>query len=403
MGKKDSRAFAHTEFSQVSLTLDAEPLPVLSDPPDAIIAVGVLCMGRRLMGTAEEEVFEQGLQAYLAAGRTLDEWISGARALALLRGALSSGVLETARTPSTAARIAAVSGLDEDRVEAVCLALVAHGVFERDGGYYRLSPDFSVLASPEAVRSLPDVLAREEVLGRSLESAASPQVAYTALSSEDVLALAVGLGMRPTSPTTRAFWAAAVRNAVPEAHALWVEGGRHLELGCGVANALLSLLASHPSMTATGVELDEAALAVARRRAEVLGVTDRVEFRHADARDLEEEEAFETASWSQQFFPAEGREEVLVGARRALKPGGYLVATMFGDPPGSGEALREPQGRTFSLDRMLYGGWGVPVLSKEGLRAELEAAGFEVLRTVPAPPNPLSVSRGLMLARRPRG
>ncbi|CAA9384181.1 MAG: hypothetical protein AVDCRST_MAG22-149 [uncultured Rubrobacteraceae bacterium] len=41
---------------------------------------------------------------------------------------------------------------------------------------------------------------------------------------------------------------------------------------------------------------------------------------------------------------------------------------MFGDPPGSAEALREPAGRSYALDRLAYGGWGVPVLGIEELR-----------------------------------
>ena len=151
----------------------------------------------------------------------------------------------------------------------------------------------------------------------------------------------------------------------PELYSLWEGGARHLEIGCGAANALLSLLASLPRMSAVGIEIDGGAIALARRRARDLGVEDRVEFRHADARDLAEEASFDSANWSQQFFPAGGRGEVLETAWRALKPGGYLLATMFGDPPGSAEALREPAGRSYALDRLAYGGWGVPVLGVE--------------------------------------
>jgi len=214
--------------------------------------------------------------------------------------------------------------------------------------------------------------------------------------------MTLGVGMRPSSPTARALWASALAEMAPELYSLWEGGGRHLEIGCGAANALLSLLASLPGLSAVGVEIDGGAIALARGRARELGVEDRVELRHADARTLSEEASFDSAAnWSQQFFPAEGRGEVLASVWRALKPGGYLLATMFGDPPGSAEALREPAGRSYALDRLAYGGWGVPVLGTEELREQLEGAGFEVLRIISPPPNPLMVSRGLMLARRP--
>lgn len=348
------------------------------------------------------EALQRELRAYGAAGRTLNGWISGARALALLRGALSSGIFDAARTPSTAEEISDATGVEGPRVADVCLALEAHGVFDRDGESYRLSEDYEVLASPNALQSLPDLLAKERVLGRALGSAAASHgAAYTELPSEDATAMALGVGMRPSSPTARALWASALAGMAPELYSLWEGGGRHLEIGCGAANALLSLLAALPKLSAVGVEIDGGAIALARRRARELGVDDRVELRHADARDLAEEASFDSANWSQQFFPTEGRREVLAAAWRALKPGGYLLATMFGDPPGSAEALREPAGRSYALDRLAYGGWGVPVLGVEELREQVEGAGFEVLRTASPPPNPLMVSRGLMLARRP--
>ena len=105
-----------------------------------------------------------------------------------------------------------------------------------------------------------------------------------------------------------------------------------------------------------GVEIDGGAIAVARRRARGLGVDGRVELGHADARSLSEEVSFDSANRSRQFFPAEGRGEVLAAVRRTLKPGGYLLAMMFGDPPGFAEALREPAGRSYALDRLAYGG-----------------------------------------------
>jgi hypothetical protein len=53
----------------------------------------------------------------------------------------------------------------------------------RKGESYLLSERFGVLASPDAPQSLPNLLAKERVLERALEEAASAGGSYTALSS----------------------------------------------------------------------------------------------------------------------------------------------------------------------------------------------------------------------------
>jgi hypothetical protein len=111
-----------------------------------------------------------------------------------------------------------------------------------------------------------------------------------------------------------------------------------------------------------------------------------VELRHADARTLAEEASFDSANWSQQFFPARAAGRCWRRRGGRSSPAATSSSTMFGDPPGSAEALREPAGRSYALDRLAYGGWGVPVLGTEELREQLEGAGFEVLRIISRPP-----------------
>jgi release factor glutamine methyltransferase len=55
-----------------------------------------------------------------------------------------------------------------------------------------------------------------------------------------------------------------------------------LDIGSGSGCILLSLLAERPLAQGLGVDLSEAALAVARRNADRLGLTDRAEFRRSD-------------------------------------------------------------------------------------------------------------------------
>jgi SAM-dependent methyltransferase len=149
-------------------------------------------------------------------------------------------------------------------------------------------------------------------------------------------------------------------------------------------------------MTAVGVDLSAAALAEAWLRAEQVGVADRLELRQQDARELRDEACYDVVSWSSHFFPTETRAAALAVAFRALKPGGYLVAA-GGDPPLRAEALRQPEGRAEAMSRLIFASWGVPSLDEQDAQAELEAAGFTIVRVLP----PAGGMRATILARRP--
>jgi SAM-dependent methyltransferase len=314
--------------------------------------------------------------------------------VALLQAALSSGLLDAARAPGTSAQLATATGLDAARVADLCLALDAHGVLDREGEAYRLSPDFATLADPDAPQTLTAIVGRAPVVARLLAHAADPDEAYATLPPDDLLAMARGAAAQPGSALALGAMERMFETR-PEAKAIYQGGGRHLEVGCGVGGALLNLLVLFPALTAVGVERESRLLDEARRRAAELGVADRVEWRAMDARDLRDEAAFNTASWSQFFFPAETRAATLAVARRALKPGGYLGMPLLPDPPVTREELREPSGRAYARARVLYGGWGIPVQTAEEVRAEVEAAGFTFIRFMALP-----AARGL-LARRP--
>ena len=111
----------------------------------------------------------------------------------------------------------------------------------------------------------------------------------------------------------------------PEMAAKIEAGGCYVEFGCGIGGALLSTLLLYPNATAIGFEIkraghrgDAAALAAE------LGVADRLTLRHMDVRDVTEEAAYDTAFWSQGFFPEESRQAALAAIYRAMELGGYL-------------------------------------------------------------------------------
>jgi DNA-binding IclR family transcriptional regulator len=97
---------------------------------------------------ASSQEFTQ-LLAYIRASRNLNSWIDGARALALLSGAVDSGVLNALHHKSTPEQIASATNIDPQSVVDLCLALEAHGVAMREDECYQLKPDFARLASPK--------------------------------------------------------------------------------------------------------------------------------------------------------------------------------------------------------------------------------------------------------------
>jgi cyclopropane fatty-acyl-phospholipid synthase-like methyltransferase len=82
---------------------------------------------------------------------------------------------------------------------------------------------------------------------------------------------------------------------VPDLAQRWRRGADHLEVGCGVGNALLWFAVEFPKLRVEGIELDAALIAEARRRAGLLGVSERVRVRHLDAADLRDEQRFDSA------------------------------------------------------------------------------------------------------------
>ena len=152
---------------------------------------------------------------------------------------------------------------------------------------------------------------------------------------------------------------------------------RLLDLGCGEASWLLRALTEHPRVSATGVDVSEAALGQARRRAEEAGVGDRLTLRRTEA------ERF-AASPSREFdvvlsvgavHAFGGLLPTLDAARRQLAPGGtVLVGDAYWRAEPSAEArelLGEYEDLTATVDKVVADGW-VPVYAHLSTRHELD-------------------------------
>ncbi len=373
------------------------------------------------------------LQAHMKASRELNGWIAGAHSLALLGAAAECGILEALSTPRTPDEVAAATHLDPVCVQDILQALEAHGLVSAAGYRYQLTPDVARLAAPDSAQPLADVVRAALLKADVLRRAGASPNKYTNLPEGDALAMARAAGASSLSEL-RTFFGEAVAGIFPEVRAVWQAGGRHLEAGCGVGNNLLQVAATFPNVRVVGIEIDAVTAGEAQRRTVVLSFGERVEVRCMDACDLRDEATFDTAQWSQFFFPEACRGPVLAAVFRAMKPGGYLFMPLLPEVPpdfasrrrfmgraalrglkmgllnagpfvidllGDTPAHRRQEARSAALEKLMFHRWGVPVRTASVLRRETEGAGFQFVRAVYSPATQFTMSRAMMLARKP--
>ena len=295
----------------------------------------------------------------------------------VLSGAESSGALEALRRSVDVDELAAATGLSGARAQSLVDVLVAHQVVEADGALHRLAPAWQALMQPDAFASLADTLASARVEGRLLRDAAGG-TDYWTMPPEDRLVFARAVSPNPfSSALVDGFRAQLTQD--PDAAAL-VAGGRLLELGCGVAGRVLTMLQALPRMSAVGVELSEDLAAEARRRADELGVADRFEVVCSDAADFSQTGSFDVAFWSQFFFPAHARGPALRTLHDSLRSGGLAQAPLMGDHEAAKDDPHGAEARHRATFRLILDGWGVPDRDPDQLAEEFTGAGFVDVR-----------------------
>lgn len=333
------------------------------------------------------------LPTYVEARSVLDPLLSAVQLLGLLQGVHRSGLLAAARTPTSAAQLAAVTGIAESRVVNICRALEAHEVLIQTDGQYHLADPWLVLTTPNGPIPFENILALTFAQMKILTNSAAGDEDYWTLTSDDRLAIATGITSNPASPQVLGIIAKAYKEYLPEIDQIFTEGGHCLELGCGAASAMLSYLQVHPKLTAVGVELASDLVAMARQRALDLGVSDRVRFIEGDACDFSAPAQFDAVFWSQSFFPIAVRAAALQVAYQSLKPGGFLLAALQKREPT--DRLHTQAGREYTMLRLIRDGLGVPDVGAEALRQEIEAGGFIETKTI------TQLAPWRVLARRP--
>ncbi|MDX6258825.1 MAG: hypothetical protein QOH84_513 [Kribbellaceae bacterium] len=306
------------------------------------------------------------------ARKSVEGWAAGAQALTLLSTIRDLGWPRFLSEPRDLAELATYSGLPPIRLADVLAVLEEYGIVERDDGRVRLSPQYEALAADDAWIGLDEILDQSAVMSRLMRSAAQDPGPLP-LTEDDALVIARASGGRATDET-RDLFEQLFLPQLPELAEL-VRTDRWLDVGCGVAGSSLTLSTLVPEMRSVAVELVPKVAAEAIRRAEDHGVTDRVDIRCMDIRDLKETDEFGGAFWAQPFFPEPTRAETLAVIRRAVKPAGLLFMQETAPEP-------QPSGRpAYALRQLIVRGWDMPFgRTAEQLAEEAQTAGFDLVR-----------------------
>ncbi|MEU9151769.1 class I SAM-dependent methyltransferase [Streptomyces sp. NPDC048417] len=324
----------------------------------------------------------ESIQAAMTARSAIRSWAEGLELIELVRATHRAGWLEHLRGETTVAELAAAHSASAEQVSDVLAVLASAGVVRpgEQTGSFRLSPDFDALVAGASGVDMTAVLDAVELARDQVARAVRPSDQEPGIDGAQALVLARDWGVRPTPGARQLI--GMLYEALPEFRARLESGGPLLDVGSGVGGALLTGLTLFDKLHAVGVESVPEVAAECRRRAETVGVTDRVDIRTMDARALRDESAFSVCFWAQPFFSQDVRADTLAAIFRALRPNGLLlVQELF--PPQT--AQDKPTART-RLDRLFFTQRHVPFgLSAEELAAEGRAAGFQDAQVTDSP------------------
>lgn len=166
------------------------------------------------------------------------------------------------------------------------------------------------------------------------------------------------------------------------------DGDRVLDLGCGTGTLTVALAGSASSAVVTGLDADEEALSIARKKADAAGRT--VSFQRGFAQEMPFAEGQFNVVVSSLFFHhlnRKAKRAVLSKVREVLRPGGRLAVADWGKPVG-------PISRTMFLVVQALDGFETTRDSVDGTLPQLILeAGFEDLREHEPSITPLGVMR----------
>ncbi|MBL1075898.1 methyltransferase domain-containing protein [Nocardia sp. 2] len=294
---------------------------------------------------------------------------------AFLAGASGSGVLaQLAAGPRDVDTLADALGITADRtlLRAWLDLGVQLGELSIDTGCYRLAGRTAkALARP---RNDAVAAALEEVMRFHVPVLLNGP-AMLGSSTRLTLADQDGAIIARSSRVIAAFVEEAVERVLDREAPL-----RLLEIGCGSGDYVRYAAELNPRLTALAVDYQPEVAAAAAADLTARGLSDRIEVRHADIRDLHLEPQFDLITMHNNiyYFPVDERIKLLEHARSLLAPGGRILLTTS---CRGGNLSTEVLGLWFE-----FADFGGPLPDATELAGQLRQAGFEevaVRRLIP--------------------
>ncbi len=314
----------------------------------------------------------------------LEGLIRGATDYAHILAGMKAGIFDalgrSGPAGSSAADLAATLGYREDYLRIWCETAFALGVLDDGGdGRFRLADGFESLltSGPPPASVTGGFRLHERWVRERLDLAEVIQTGEerprSDVTEDREYAAAMVTHSRPLAQvrTERIYL------HIPAVADRLRQGGRLLDVGCGVGTQVESLAQAFPTATFVGIDILTHMLEVARELIGSGGLSDRVTFLQTGAEQLEDEEAFDVVAMNIVLheLPPAIRPRAVAAMCRALCPGGVLISNDF-LYPNRREDFRTPEYALGVFDQALELAWGSRHLSQDQLQELYIESGF---------------------------